>query len=306
MGTRPFTAEDIFRKGIFAMKSIRILILSALIACFAMLLPVASLAHPHIIDVDKNTEITPGDLLKDLRSVQVVFIGELHDHFGHHRAQLTIIDALDNDQKPLAIGLEMFRKDSQETLDRWVDNDLSLSKFMPVYNDNWGMWQKYQNIFLHARNEEVKMLGLNISRSITRKVLRKGFKALPAEEKQMLGNVQCVVNPVYSDYIRIALGVSGGHGDQYLHFCEAQLLWDTMMARNLVEFLRENPDYRMVVLAGSGHAWKFGIPTQMLEQAELSYRVLLPEIINRVDRKSVTKEIADYLWLDVGEDGWGF
>ena len=78
------------------------------------------------------------------------------------------------------------------------------------------------------------------------------------------------------------------------------------MARNLVEFLRENPDYRVVVLAGSGHAWKFGIPTQMLEQAEISFRVLLTEVFTRVDRQSVTKEIADYLWLDVGEGGWTF
>jgi uncharacterized iron-regulated protein len=159
---------------------------------------------------------------------------------------------------------------------------------------------------MHARNEEIKMLGLNIPRSITNKVLRNGFKALPEEERQMLGNVQCVVTPAYSEYIRQAMGGYGGHGEQYLHFCEAQLLWDTMMARNLVEFLQKNPEYRVVVLAGSGHAWKFGIPTQMLEQADISYRVLLPEFPSRVDRQSVTKAIADYLWLDVGDDGWTF
>lgn len=284
----------------------RISLLLALITGCAMLLPLAALGHPHIIDVAAKSEIAPDDLLNDLRRAQVIFIGEFHDHVGHHNAQLTIIDALDNDEQPLAIGLEMFRKDSQETLDRWTDNDLPLLKFLSVYNDNWSMWQKYRKIFLHARNEEVKMLGLNIPRGITRKVLRNGFKSLPAEERQMLGNVQCVVSPAYSNYIRLALGGYGGHGDQYLHFCEAQLLWDTMMARNLVIFLREHPDYRVVVLAGSGHAWKFGIPRQMLEEAEISYRVLLPEVFSRVDRRSVTKEITDYLWLDVGEDGWIF
>ncbi len=122
----------------------------------------------------------------------------------------------------------------------------------------------------------------------------------------MLGNVQCVVTPLYGSYIRQALGGHGGHGDNFLHFCEAQLLWDTVMARNLIEFLQDNPDYRVVVLAGSGHAWKFGIPTQMLEQADISYRVLLPEVSSRVDRNSVTREITDYLWLDEGEDGWTF
>jgi len=288
------------------MKSMRKLILLVFVTLLTAFLPVMIQAHPHIIDVAEKTEVSPEALLEDLRRAQVIFLGEFHDHVGHHRAQLTIIDALDDDERPLAIGLEMFRKDSQETLDRWTANDLPFLKFLSVYNDNWSMWEEYREIFMHARNEEVKMLGLNIPRSITSKVLRNGFKALPEEERQMLGNVQCVVTPVYSDYIRQAMGGYGGHGEQYLHFCEAQLLWDTMMARNLVEFLQKNPDYRVVVLAGSGHAWKFGIPTQMLEQADISYRVLLPEVSSRVDRQSVTTDITDYLWLDEGEDGWTF
>ena len=288
------------------MKSMRKLILLVFIAVFTVFLPVTTQGHPHIIDAAEKTEISPEALLEDLRRAQVIFLGEFHDHVGHHRAQLTIIDALDDDERPLAIGLEMFRKDSQATLDRWTANDLPFLKFLSVYKDNWSMWEEYREIFMHARNEKVKMLGLNIPRSITNKVLRNGFMALPEEERQMLGNVQCVVTPTYSDYIRQAMGGYGGHGEQYLHFCEAQMLWDTMMARNLVEFLEMNPEYRVVVLAGSGHAWKFGIPAQMLEQAEISYRVLLPEVFSRVDRQSVTRDITDYLWLDEGDEGWTF
>jgi len=288
------------------MKSMRKLIWLVFVTVLAVFLSLTAQAHPHIIDVAEKIEITPEELLNDLRRAQVIFLGEFHDHVGHHSAQLSIIDGLDDDERPLAIGLEMFRKDSQATLDRWTANDLPFLEFLSVYNDNWSMWEEYREIFMHARNDEIKMLGLNIPRSITKKVLQNGFKALPEEERQMLGNVQCVVTPTYSDYIRQAMGGYGGHGEQYLHFCEAQMLWDTMMARNLVEFLLKNPDYRVVVLAGSGHAWKFGIPTQMLEQAEISYRVLLPEVSTRVERQSVTKDIADYLWLDEGDDGWTF
>jgi uncharacterized iron-regulated protein len=288
------------------MNAMRLLILLALFTGFTLFLPVMAMSHPHIVDVAAELEISPDDLLDDLRRAQVIFMGEFHDHVGHHSAQLTIINALDDDERPLAIGLEMFRKDSQKALDRWTGNDLPLLKFLSVYNDNWSMWQMYQKIFLHARNEEVKMLGLNIPRSISSKVARNGFKSLSEEDRQRLGNVQCQVNPFYSDYIRQAMGGYGGHGDQFLYFCEAQLLWDKMMARNLVEFLRENPGYRVVVMAGSGHAWKFGIPKQMLEEAKINYRVLLPEVFTRIDRSNVTKEITDYLWLDEGEDGWTF
>ena len=177
---------------------------------------------------------------------------------------------------------------------------------MEAFNKNWGMWPVYSGIFMHARNEKVKMIGLNIPRSITGKVARNGYKSLSSEERLLLGNVQCEVDQAYGEYIRQAMGGHGGHGTHFLYFCEAQLLWDTIMARNLVDFLKENPDFRVVVLAGSGHAWKFGIPRQLVEQADISYRVILPEIIGRIDRRNVNDKVADYLWLDEGADGWGF
>lgn len=288
------------------MKSIHRSILPLLIACVAVMLPTSALSHPHIIDAAEKIEISKSELLNDLRQAQVIFMGEFHDHTGHHQAQLAVIKALADDDRPLAIGLEMFRSDSQQALDRWTADELPVETFLTTYYDNWSMWPEYRDIFLYSKNENLKMLGLNIPRSITSKVASEGFDSLSDEERQMLGNVQCQVSPDYSDFIRQAMGGHGGHGDRYVYFCEAQLLWDTMMARNLVDFLKDNPDYRVVVLAGSGHAWKFGIPQQMLKDADLSYRVVLPEDAVRVNRVNVNQEITDYLWLDVGKEGWGF
>ena len=288
------------------MKTTTKMTLSILLACTVWLVPAVVLAHPHLLDVKDKIEVSPEVMLDDLRQAQVIFVGEFHDHPGHHQAQLAIIDALDNDDRPLAIGLEMFRRDSQEDLDVWSEGKSSVADFMQAFNENWGMWPVYSEIFMHARDEKLKLIGLNITRAITRKVARNGYNSLSSEERLLLGNVQCEVNQAYGEYIRQAMGGHGGHGDQYLYFCEAQLLWDTVMARNLVDFLKENPDFRVVVLAGSGHAWKFGIPRQLVEQADISYRVVLPEIIGRIDRRNVNDKVADYLWLDVGTDGWGF
>lgn len=263
-------------------------------------------AHPHIIRATDRTEIARDELIRDLASAQVTFIGELHDHAGHHQAQLAIIRALHNIRQPLSIGLEMFRRDSQAALDRWVSGNYPINSFIKDYNDNWSMWEKYREIFDFSRKQQVKMVGLNIPREISTKVARGGFAALPERDRQALGNVRCVVDPEYGDFIRRAMGGHGGHGQQYLFFCEAQMLWDTVMARNIIDFLKSNPGYRMVVLAGSGHAWKFGIPRQLAEQMEVSYRVVLPEVDGRVTRGQLTLDVADYLWLDEGPDGWTF
>ena len=266
----------------------------------------SAFAHPHILKTGDRTEVTPEELIQDLKSVQVVFIGELHDRHDHHQAQLSIIRALRADQRPLAIGLEMFRKDSQAILDRWVGGGLSTPGFLRFYQDNWSNWGAYRGIFEYAKHEKVRMVGLNIPREISSKVARNGFAALPEKERQVLGDVRCVVNPEYGDFIRRAMGGHGGHGQQYLFFCEAQMLWDTMMARHLADFLKANPAYRVVVLTGSGHAWKFGIPRQLMEQLDVAYRVVLPEVDGRVNRDNISAEIADYLWLDVGKEGWEF
>lgn len=264
-------------------------------------------AHPHILDGDTRQEVTVTDFLEDLRQSQVVFVGELHDHVGHHAAQLAIIEALAAaDDRPLVIGLEMFRRDSQQALDQWTRGEMSFLDFIEVYNDNWSMWEAYREIFDYAREEEVPMVGLNIPRQVTAQVSRRGFARLPVEQQRELGNVECEVSPLYEKHIRQALGGHGGHGRQFLYFCEAQILWDTVMARHIVAYLEQNPKARMVVLAGSAHAWKHGIPTRMLELAEIDYRVVLPEVAGRIDRRNVNVQLADYLWLDVDDTGWQF
>jgi uncharacterized iron-regulated protein len=281
----------------------RLAILSLLLLLFPA---TVGFAHPHILRATDRSELSPADLLKDLAAVQVVFVGELHDQTGHHQAQLSIIRSLQTDSRPLAIGLEMFRKDSQSALDRWVGGNYPINSFLKDYNDNWSMWGKYWEIFDFARRRKVPLVGVNIPREISTSVARNGFSALPEQERQALGNVQCAVNPEYGDFIRQAMGGHGGHGQQYHFFCEAQMLWDSMMARHLVDFLKTNPKYRVVVLAGSGHAWKFGIPRQMLELSEISYRVVLPEVHGRMVRTQVEPAFTDYLWLDEGPDGWTF
>ena len=142
------------------------------------------------------------------------------------------------------------------------------------------------------------MVGLNIPSAVTRQVGRKGFSSLPENLRQHLPPVSCNVDEIYQDFIRRAMGVAHKHGTEFDYFCEAQLVWDTSMAWHAVQFLKENPDYTIVILAGSGHAWKRGIPEQVRRQSSLTFRVILPEM-PRLDRESVTLADTDYLWLDL-------
>jgi uncharacterized iron-regulated protein len=251
-----------------------------------------------ILRVSDRSVLSFAEVLKALQNVPVVCVGELHDEASHHRAQLELIRGLHDSERKVAVGLEMFRAEEQDQLNRWVKRELTEDVFVPVYLQNWNFsWDLYRAIFLYCRDSGIRMVGLNIPSAVTRQVGRKGFSSLAGNLREHLPPVSCNVDQIYQDFIRRAMGVTHKHGVDFEYFCEAQLVWDTAMAWHAVQFLKENPDYTIVILAGSGHALKRGIPEQVRRQSDLTVRVILPEM-PRLDRERVTLEDTDYLWLD--------
>lgn len=255
-------------------------------------------SNAHIYRVADGTTPDFERVIEDLLQSQVILVGETHDNPAHHRAQLQIINALWEKGTAVAIGLEMFRSDSQEALDQWVAGHLSEQEFEKIFHQNWINWDVYSEILHYARLHNIPVVGLNLDRDITSRVARGGFASLPKEQLRKLPVAICNVDPVYEQFIRRALG-KHTNDIAFKNFCEAQLLWDMVMAENIVSFLQENPEYMMVVLAGQGHSWKHGIPTQIEKLSDYSYRVLLPEESGRTDQQHTTEADADYLLLGV-------
>ncbi len=265
----------------------------------------SSLQLPEVRGEGRILRVADGSLVnlpaivQDLQSVSLVFVGELHDQASHHWAQLEVIRALWESGKKVAVGIEMFEAENQSHLDRWVRGEIPPEQFRRVYLENWNQpWRLYSDIFLFSRDSGMPIVALNISPSIVRQVARRGFASLTPEQIQDLPPLSCNVDEVYQDFIRRALGVPQKEGLFFQYFCEAQLLWDSAMAWHALAFLRANPDFTLVVLAGSGHSWKRAIPEQIRRQSDLSYRVILPEM-PRLERDSVTIGDTDYLWLDL-------
>ena len=252
----------------------------------------------HMYRLADGTTPSLAEVIADLMQVEIVFIGETHDNPAHHRAQLQIIQALREHGKKIAIGLEMFRADSQEDLNDWVAGRLSPLDFRAVFEQNWSYWEMYSEIFQYVRRYKIPLAGLNLDRNITSQVARGGFSSLSKKQLRKLPIAVCNVDPAYERFIRRALGM---HTTDlaFKNFCEAQLLWDMVMADNLLRFKQENPEYTVVLLAGKGHSWKHGIPAQLARQSDYTYRVLLPAEVDLNDLQTITAADADYLLLGV-------
>jgi len=240
-------------------------------------------------------------MISDLKKADIVFAGESHDNETHHRIQLEIIKALAGSGVTLAAGFEMFTAESQNNLNEWEAGTLPLDRFLRIYYKNWGFpWPLYRDILLYLKENRIPAIGLNLPPEIPQKVARSGFSSLTKEERGKLPpETGCVVSEQYMKFIRRAYAMHGHGEKRFLYFCEAQLLWDGTMARNLVKFVKKNPGRTVVVLAGNGHAWKRGIPEEISSlSSRISYRVVLPYIDGYIDPKDISIEDADYIVLE--------
>jgi uncharacterized iron-regulated protein len=236
-------------------------------------------------------------MIADISSARIIFIGEDHTNIDHHRNQSDVIKALHEKGIPLFIGLEMFRKKEQENLDKWISGRMKEKDFIALFYENWGYeWGLYKDIFLYARAKKIPLVGLNVPKAITRKVGQKGFQSLTKEElSELPPGITCELDQRYMDFIKIIFAHKGENDKAFRNFCEAQVLWDQAMAWHLAQYLEKNPDRTVVVLAGTVHVWKYGIPRQLQKYANVYYKVILPDIPG--NSGIITEEDADYLVL---------
>ncbi len=235
-------------------------------------------------------------LIAEVRGARLVFVGEDHDRMEDHWRQLKIIKALKDDGVPLAIGLEMFTAESQGVLDKWVAGEMDEATFSTLYLRNWDIpWEYYRDIFYFAQRHSIPLVGLNLPREVVHKVARQGFAILSPEERRRIPpGVTCNVDSAYVAMVRRAFAGHTGNPELFVHFCEAQMLWNKSMARRLLEYGREHPAVTVVVLAGSAHATKPGIPGEVAAEGDPGFRVILPEDA-AFNRHTVSTADADYL-----------
>lgn len=259
-----------------------------------------SMSYSQVLRVRDGKIITFNEMLKELQGIDIVFIGELHDNRKHHKAQLDVIKAIGELDISLAVGLEMFKAEDQEELDLWLGERLALESFIKTYYDYWRLpWTFYENIFVYSKAKGIPLVGLNVPREISRKVLEHGFQSLNSEDLANLPpDISCDdIDEAYMGFIKEAYNEHDWEGKDFTYFCEAQMVWDKSMAWYLLGYMKEKPARTIVVLSGIGHSWKRGIPEQVARQSDYSFKVILPAVAGQVKGDTITKDDADYLLL---------
>lgn len=223
----------------------------------------------------KKGKVSFDEIINEVKSKRVVYVGEMHDKFSDHRLQLDVIRKLNEKGIKVAIGMEMFQGPSQKALDKFIANKISEREFLreSEFFTRWNMdYVLYSEIITYAKEHNIPIIALNIDKDIFKKVGESGFDSLTDEEKASIPDEMDMSDMEYKDRLgKIYSAHSGHNGAGFERFYQSQVLWDEVMAHGVSDYLKKNKKHMMVVVAGSGHiSYKSGIMNRVTRISGLS------------------------------------
>ena len=282
-------------------------------------LPFEESAQPlqewQILDGKADRPISFKDLLADLATADVIYIGEEHSHRSHIEAALRVLQALvDRNQKP-ALGLEMFGWDGQPGLDHYLaEPDLAPDLFLQEahWKENWGgPYGDYAPLIDFARSHHLPLLALNPPKSLVRRVAKEGFSRAKEDPEMLRWHMKeeaLSEEPAYREVMLSQLRAchSGLSEEAYQRMYEAAVFRDEGMAKTISDYLSRRPPGvgPVVSYTGGGHMqYRLPVPNRVLrrQNASLRQRTLYltsyePKRQDEI-RALLQQSIADYIWL---------
>lgn len=207
-------------------------------------------------------------LIEELSTARFVLVAESHGREHDHRVQQEIFEALIEEVDDIALGMEMFQRPFQESLDAYVMGDIDESTMLmqTEWAQRWGFTPElYAPLWRRAAEQERPVLALNARRELTRRVASVGVDGLSAAEKNELPEI--AREP--EEHRQWLVQVFAAHGmteddERFENFYTAQLIWDETMAQVAFDFAMESGVSLVYIVSGRGHIERgWGIPSRL-------------------------------------------
>jgi uncharacterized iron-regulated protein len=234
-----------------------------------------------VIGIQPQKTIKLDEIILKILDKPVIYVGERHTNYEDHKVQLKVIMSLHENGRKFAIGMEMFQKPFQKAINYYLSGTISEKEFLKAtqYFRRWQYdYNQYREIIEYARAKNIPVIALNIWSEIVEMVATDGLDALTDLEK---AEIPADMDMSDEDYRERLDEVFESHKElgsrDFNNFYQAQILWDETMAHSIDAFLKKNPEYQMVVLAGAGHIiYGSGIPKRAFRLNGKEYVTLVP------------------------------
>ncbi len=236
--------------------------------------------EPPAVELATLTKLST--VVKKLAQKKIVYVGEEHDKFSHHQVQLEILRGLHGQSPKVAVGMEMFQKPFQAALDDYIAGNIDERTFLKrsEYFKGWDIdYHLYKPILDFARAQRLPVIALNLSREIVNQVAGSGLDSLSKEARRDISPNLDFSDQEYRGRLKEIFAAHPETQERnFEFFYQAQILWDETMAESVDRFLKNNPDYRIVVLTGGGHLrYGSGIPKRLFRRNGHEYAIVLSD-----------------------------
>ncbi len=175
--------------------------------------PAASGAYipQRVFDTRRKAFIDFEMMLADLARADVVLVGEQHDDPNTHRLESAILQGLMRRGVPITVSLEMFERDVQGVLDRYLAGAISEEDFLNATRP-WPRYATdYRPLIEMARGHGWRVIAANVPRRLAADLSKAGqaaYEMAKAEDRPwMASELQCPQD----DYFKRFSEQMGGH-----------------------------------------------------------------------------------------------
>nr|WP_199161832.1 ChaN family lipoprotein [Elizabethkingia sp. ASV34] len=248
----------------------------------------------------KGKAVKPEKIVKQLSDYDVVLFGELHNNSIVHWLQLKFTEALyQQKNKQLILGAEMFERDNQPQLDRYLSGQLDPKSM----KDSVRLWNNYitdyKPLLDFAKAKNLKFIAGNIPRKYASQVAKQGLESLntlDAKEKTYMAVLPVKVTLDIPGYKEMKT-MMGDHADdlKVMNFISAQAVKDATMAESIIK--NSEPGKTFVHYNGNYHSKEYGGIYWYLKQRNPNLKIAVISVFESENPKLAVPE-KDYIPTD--------
>ncbi|CAI9678932.1 ChaN family lipoprotein [Elizabethkingia anophelis] len=248
----------------------------------------------------KGKAVKTEKIVRQLSDYDVVLFGELHNNSIVHWLQLKFTEALyQQKNSQLILGAEMFERDNQPQLDRYLSGKLDPKSM----KDSVRLWNNYitdyKPLLDFAKAKNLKFIAGNIPRKYASQVAKQGLESLntlDTKEKAYIATLPIKVTLDTPGYKEMKT-MMGDHADdlKVMNFISAQAVKDATMAESIIKNLE--PGKTFVHYNGNYHSKEYGGIYWYLKQRNPNLKIAVISVFESQTPKLSVPE-KDYVPTD--------
>jgi len=217
-------------------------------------------------------------LLDDLSHFDVVCLGESHDSPRDHFAELSLAEGLERrarvSGRALGVGFEMFQAPYASALYAYGTghlDEVGLRK-RTHYDQRWGYpYAYYRPVLILGQSYGLPLKALNAPSELTHSIAENGLDKLPPRlGRQLPSELDLGDDEHRARFEHLMADHPHVDGMDLDNLYAAQVVWDETMAQNAASWVAAHaPQRQMLILAGSEHCRRPGIPSRIQRRQPL-------------------------------------